>query len=76
MEELIKKGSMVTKRFGILDIPKKYRHRVVFGCDCLLVDGIFHPLKEDASFIEIKYIRSKKVHIIFKDLKISHLFAV
>ena len=76
MEELIRKGSIVAKRFGILDIPKKYRHMVTFGCDCLLVDGIFHPLKEDASFIEIKYIRSKRIRIIFKDIKISHLFAV
>lgn len=75
MEELIKKGSMVTKRFGILDIPKKYRHRVVFGCDCLLVDGIFHPLKEDAPFIVFKPL-SNKVVVHIKNLKVSSLFAV
>lgn len=75
MEELIKKGSMVTKRFGILDIPKKYRHRVVFGCDCLYVDGRFYPLKEDTPLLVIKPLSSKVVFHI-KKLEIYTLFAV
>lgn len=38
MKEYFKKGQMVVKRLGIIDVPKKARGSVTFGCD-VCVEG-------------------------------------
>lgn len=74
MGEFFKKGSIVSKRLGLVDIPKKSRHMLVFNCDCVVVGKTIMPLKQyDCVFLlkagkvrNIKYIK-------FLDIRISSL---
>lgn len=75
MGEFFKKGSIVAKRLGLVDIPRKARHQVVFNCNCIVVGKVIMPLKQDEVIFLLKAGRIRKIKYIriAEDASISTL---
>lgn len=76
MEEFFKKGSIVPKRLGLVDIPRKSRHQIVFNCDCVVIGKTIMPLKQYESVFLLKAGKVKTIkYIKFLDINISSLMS-